>query len=115
MKITNQEVQRIFHRLWTKAVGTEDYEKPEWKQLNAVIEDLTYLSTEALAILKFIDEEGDSRGRCVVCGMAPCDTRCRVRKVLERSEGGSWTLPQGPEPEPTKVGPSVWDRLRQGL
>ena len=31
----------ILHRLWSKAVGTADYDKAEWKQLEALIWDRT--------------------------------------------------------------------------
>jgi len=27
-----QYVSDLFHMLWTKAVGTEDYDKQEWKE-----------------------------------------------------------------------------------
>jgi hypothetical protein len=31
------EVNAALHRLWTKAVGTDDYDKEEWKRLEALI------------------------------------------------------------------------------
>ena len=33
-----KELQTAFHRLWTKYVGTDDYDKSEWKRLNDAIE-----------------------------------------------------------------------------
>lgn len=30
--MTDQEIHQLFHILWTKAVGTVDYDKREWKQ-----------------------------------------------------------------------------------
>ena len=37
---TPAEVRHIFHRLWTKAVGTSDYVKAEWKELDWCLEQL---------------------------------------------------------------------------
>jgi len=28
-----REIEKTFQRLWTKAVGTQDYDKREWKEL----------------------------------------------------------------------------------
>ena len=33
----NQTVRALFHRLWTKAVGTPDYEKSEWRTLDGLL------------------------------------------------------------------------------
>lgn len=33
MDINQTKVHHLFHTLWTKAVGTENYNKNEWKQL----------------------------------------------------------------------------------
>jgi len=36
MSMTNEkarEIDGLFHKLWTKAVGTKDYDKKEWKLL----------------------------------------------------------------------------------
>lgn len=38
----NQSLHGLFHKLWTKAVGTEDYNKPEWMELEKKIKDLEY-------------------------------------------------------------------------
>jgi len=32
-KLKNMSTHRIFHILWTKAVGTPGYDKDEWKEL----------------------------------------------------------------------------------
>lgn len=40
MTITYQEIQRVLHTLWSKAVGTEDYDKAEWKRLDAILQEL---------------------------------------------------------------------------
>lgn len=32
-----QDRHRLLHILWTKAVGTKDYNKDEWKQLSALL------------------------------------------------------------------------------
>jgi hypothetical protein len=32
------EVQVAFHRLWTKAVGSPNYDKAEWKRLDSAID-----------------------------------------------------------------------------
>ena len=34
-------VHELLHRLWTKAVGTEGYDKEEWRELERRVEDLT--------------------------------------------------------------------------
>ena len=36
----NDEINALFHRLWTKAVGTPDYDKEEWKTLASLL--ITY-------------------------------------------------------------------------
>ena len=33
----SQELHRQFHMLWTKAVGTPDYDNAEWKELERLI------------------------------------------------------------------------------
>ena len=35
-----KEIMALFHRLWTKAVGKEDYAKTEWKIMEKYILDL---------------------------------------------------------------------------
>lgn len=35
--MTDQEIHHLLHTLWTKAVGTADYDKSEWKRLSAFI------------------------------------------------------------------------------
>lgn len=37
-QIENLPADNLFHRLWTKAVGTELYDKREWQQLERYIE-----------------------------------------------------------------------------
>lgn len=39
-------VDDLFHRLWTKAVGSDDYVKAEWKEMGEVIMDHCYPRTE---------------------------------------------------------------------
>ena len=34
---SSNEIHRLFHTLWTKAVGSETYNKKEWNQLDTVI------------------------------------------------------------------------------
>lgn len=41
---TANEIRRILHVLWTKAVGTDDYVKAEWKEMDKLIEQLIYES-----------------------------------------------------------------------
>lgn len=31
------EKHRLLHTLWTKAVGTSDYDKSEWRQLEEIL------------------------------------------------------------------------------
>ena len=40
MNRTRTEISHLFHKLWTKAVGTEDYVKAEWKELNQILDEL---------------------------------------------------------------------------
>lgn len=35
-----QDTWDLFHRLWSKAVGTQEYNKEEWKKLEAKISNL---------------------------------------------------------------------------
>lgn len=37
-QIENLPADHLFHRLWTKAVGTSSYDKREWQQLERYIE-----------------------------------------------------------------------------
>lgn len=39
---TYQQITRLFHVLWTKAVGTSDYNKQEWKALLAALDRLLH-------------------------------------------------------------------------
>jgi hypothetical protein len=32
-----EKAHRLVHKLWTKAVGTEDYNKSEWLELEALV------------------------------------------------------------------------------
>lgn len=54
-KPTEQELReqylkadRAMHVVWTKAVGTEGYDKSEWNRLRSEIEDLHRLGKAAL-------------------------------------------------------------------
>ena len=38
--IKDHELHRLFHTLWTKAVGTDRYNKEEWKRLETIISNL---------------------------------------------------------------------------
>jgi hypothetical protein len=33
-----QEIHGLFHRLWSKAVGTPDYDKSEWKRFDILLQ-----------------------------------------------------------------------------
>lgn len=33
-----QEIHRLLHTLWSKAVGTPDYNKSEWRQLDVLLQ-----------------------------------------------------------------------------
>jgi hypothetical protein len=37
-EMTFAELHQLLHRLWTKAVGTMDYDKAEWKRLEKMVE-----------------------------------------------------------------------------
>ena len=36
----NPELNSLFHRLWTKAVGTSDYSKDEWLRFEKLLEQM---------------------------------------------------------------------------
>ncbi len=38
IKEERAEKHRILHTLWTKAVGTPDYDKSEWRELEEILE-----------------------------------------------------------------------------
>jgi len=40
MKIEREDIHALFHKLWTKAVGTESYVKTEWIELERKIIEL---------------------------------------------------------------------------
>ena len=40
MTLEERRIHNLFHTLWTKAVDTPDYNKTEWKQLDAVLQEL---------------------------------------------------------------------------
>jgi hypothetical protein len=42
--MTDREIHYLFHTLWTKAVGTADYDKSEWKRLSDFIYEHIKLS-----------------------------------------------------------------------
>lgn len=37
MNKTMKDADAMFHKLWTKAVGTQDYNKKEWMELERLI------------------------------------------------------------------------------
>lgn len=37
-----ETIHYLLHTLWTKAVGTEDYDKQEWRALEAAINKLAF-------------------------------------------------------------------------
>ncbi len=38
MNIIGHPADILLHKLWTKAVGTTDYDKEEWKEFQALLE-----------------------------------------------------------------------------
>lgn len=40
----------------------------------------------ALQILQYLNEEGDYKGRCVLCRSAPCYEDCRIRQALLKAK-----------------------------
>jgi len=44
--IKDHELHRLFHTLWTKAVGTDKYNKEEWKRLEEIISNLQIKAEE---------------------------------------------------------------------
>ena len=45
----DKRADELLHRLWSKAVGTEGYNKQEWKELAAMIEKEVYGSKELIS------------------------------------------------------------------
>ena len=37
MKFRDEDISNLLHRLWDKAVGTEDYDKTEWMKLSEML------------------------------------------------------------------------------
>ena len=37
MATLREEIQATLHHLWTKAVGTQDYDKKEWQHMEALL------------------------------------------------------------------------------
>lgn len=46
------DINAAFHKLWTKAVGTEGYDKSQWKELGRLIEQLISARNETYDIAK---------------------------------------------------------------
>jgi hypothetical protein len=40
-------VLHLLHRLWSKAVGTSDYNKKEWKEFEAEVESYVYVKRKS--------------------------------------------------------------------
>lgn len=54
----------LFHKLWTKAVGKEDYDKSEWKELDRflLLFDVCCKEVDELNIrIKELEEEVDEK------------------------------------------------------
>lgn len=82
--MTYEEIQQLFHRLWTRAVGTEGYVKADWKRLGAAIEE-KYRSTMEPERHN-VHEEGFDEHR--VCpDPACCECECRTCKRTWFSAG----------------------------
>jgi hypothetical protein len=39
-RIEQKNTLELFHKLWTKSVGKEEYNKDEWKQLEALLHNM---------------------------------------------------------------------------
>jgi len=37
IKLEDEELSSLFHRLWTKSVGTVSYDKEQWKRLQVLL------------------------------------------------------------------------------
>ena len=48
MKIANEEVHLLLHQLWTKAVGTKDYDKKQWGRLERFLSEEGYLRVDRI-------------------------------------------------------------------
>ncbi len=42
----NEEIYQLFHILWTKAVGTEGYDKKQWRHMEDLLERFTVEPSE---------------------------------------------------------------------
>jgi len=58
----------LFHRLWTKAVGTEGYVKAEWQELEKVISGPAASPTDSIKWSG--PTEAQNAGACILCGNA---------------------------------------------
>jgi hypothetical protein len=45
MTHTYREQHELLHRLWSRAVGTPDYHKADWKALERILDDLWHAAT----------------------------------------------------------------------
>jgi len=104
----------LFLRLWTKAVGTKDYDKEEWKELQRFIEKEVYKPDPLAAfqagpvllregdkcahceggVLNHIPYRGPSALRCMKCGRVPQEppkqlscTQCPNEKLVKGKDG----------------------------
>ena len=47
-----EDVQVLLHKLWTKYVGTEDYDKSEWRKLDNAISVLGNLAKSKMTPIR---------------------------------------------------------------
>ncbi len=59
--MTDQEIHQLFHILWTKAVGTVDYDKGEWKQFADFVYSHIQLNRSRVAPTLLVEVERTSR------------------------------------------------------
>lgn len=70
-------VQQLFHRLWTKAVGTRGYDKEEWKELRKLVDEHVRQRQQMAVKASAVDVRLVIREVAMSRGMLVCD-RCRA-------------------------------------
>ena len=90
-KEPTQTSDRILHVLWTKAVGTEGYDKQEWKELERIVHSAVYpqASDEPPQEWCECDREmtpGEKRRHLNLCGECGLAIRERGREAKLRGE-----------------------------
>ena len=111
------ELDATLHRLWTRAVGTPEYDKEEWKSLERGIYALgrTAERDEVLSLLRECADACDELRNTLSHSLPACVTRARaLLDLTPECTCGEWTE-ENPVTCPRHDTPEEAERVRQLL